>query len=70
MSVDEPSQTPLPVGRSQPALRALDSAELHTLESVAGEPASQLLALHGLGPTTIRILDEALESRGLPALIQ
>lgn len=64
------SQTSLPAGLSQPALRALDTAGFHTLESVAGASASQLLALHGLGPKAIRILQEALESRGLPALTQ
>jgi hypothetical protein len=60
--------TPLMAGLSLPALRALDAVGMHTLDSIAGESASQLLALHGLGLEAIRILDEALESRGLPGL--
>ncbi len=69
MIVDDASQTPLPVGLSQPALRALESTGVHTLESLAGASTSQLLALHSVGPKAIRTLQEALESRGLPELI-
>ena len=70
MNATESSETALPVGLSQPALRALDLAGKHTLESVAGASASQLLALHGVGPKAIRTLQEALESRGMPALTE
>jgi hypothetical protein len=70
MNASRSSQTPLPVGLSQPALRAFAAANIHTLESVAGASASHLLALHGVGPKAIRTLQEALESRGLPALTE
>ena len=70
MNAAESSQTALSVGLSQPALRALDLDDKHTLESVAGASASQLLALHGVGPKAIRTLQEALESRGMPALTE
>jgi hypothetical protein len=70
MNATESSQSSLPVGLSQPALRAFDSAGMHSLESFAGASASQLLALHGVGPKAIRTLQEALESRGLPALTE
>ena len=70
MNANDSSQTSLPVGLSQPASRAFESAGIHTLESVAGASASQLLALHGVGPKAIRTLQEALESRGLPALTE
>ena len=70
MNATESSQTALPVGLPQPALRALDLDDKHTLESVAGASASQLLALHGVGPKAIRTLQEALESRGMPALTE
>ncbi|HET9659079.1 MAG TPA: hypothetical protein VFP05_02040 [Thermomicrobiales bacterium] len=70
MTEVESSQSAMPEGLSQPAMRALDFAGNRTLESVAGASQSQLLALHGVGPKAIRTLQEALESRGLPALTE
>ena len=61
---------PLPPGISRPASRAFHDAGFRTLESFAGVSASQLLALHGVGPKAIRTIQEALESRGLPALTE
>lgn len=54
-----------PVGLSQPALRALAHAEIHTLEQVTRHSEKELLALHGMGPKGIRILRAAMQSRGL-----
>ena len=61
---------PLPPGLFRPSSRALRHAGFQTLESFAGVSASQLLALHGVGPKAIRTIQEALESRGLPALTE
>lgn len=53
------AQSPLPrVGA--PALRALNGAGYHCLEDLAGVSREALLALHGLGPRAIRILDESM----------
>ena len=65
-----PEGTPLPRGIGRPATSAFELAEYSTLESMAGASQSQLLALHGVGPKAIRELQEALESRGLPALTE
>ena len=62
---DTPSQVgDLPaIGR--PATNALVQAGITTLAQVAEHPSSELLALHGVGPKTIRLLDTALAERGL-----
>jgi hypothetical protein len=70
MTPDESAQIAMPAGLSRPAVRALDLHGKLTLESVAGASVSQLIALHGVGPKAIRTLQEALESRGLPALTE
>jgi hypothetical protein len=44
-----------------PATRALLAAGYTTLESVAGIPDEELLALHGVGPKAIRIIRAALD---------
>lgn len=51
------------IGR--PATAALTEAGLTTLEQVAGRTPAELLALHGVGPKAVRLLDEALVARGL-----
>lgn len=50
---------------SKPALRALDSINVKTLEDVAKFTEAELLALHGFGPKGIRILKEVMEEHGL-----
>jgi len=67
---DDSRSTPLSQGLCKPANAAFELAGFHPLESFAGASASHLLALHGVGPKAIRILDEALERRGLPALTE
>ncbi len=54
----------LPKGIGAPATRALTGAGYHTLDRLAGVPAAELLALHGVGPKAIRILSEVLAERG------
>ncbi|MFC7535168.1 DNA-binding protein [Actinoplanes sp. GCM10030250] len=51
------------IGR--PATGALMSAGITTLAQVAAHRRADLLAMHGVGPKAIRILDAALEERGL-----
>jgi hypothetical protein len=52
-----------PIGR--PANGALLQAGVTTLSRVAERTRGELLALHGVGPKAIRILEAALEERGL-----
>ncbi|MAT05989.1 MAG: DNA-binding protein [Acidimicrobiaceae bacterium] len=51
-----------------PATRALASIGVTRLDDVAGRTESELLALHGVGPKAIRLLNEALVERGRPRL--
>lgn len=51
-----------------PADSALEQAGHLTLESLAGASTKELLALHGLGPKGVRLLDEALREAGLEPL--
>ena len=52
-----------PIGR--PANGALLQAGVTTLSRVAELTRGELLAMHGVGPKAIRILETALEERGL-----
>lgn len=61
-------QPGFPPGMSQPALRALAGAGISTLEQLTKVRVDTIAALHGMGPKGIRILREALESRGLTFL--
>ncbi len=55
----------LPAGLSQPALRALIGADCLHLEKVATYRETQLKRLHGVGPSAIELLREALAAKGL-----
>lgn len=55
----------LPVGLGAPARRALASAGISTLEQVAAWPRGELVTLHGMGPTAVRLLETALREKGL-----
>lgn len=48
-----------------PARRALENANLRTLEQIAHYTEKDILKLHGIGKTTIPILKKALENAGL-----
>ncbi len=50
---------------SQPALRALHAAGYTRLEQVAALSEAQLKQLHGVGPTAIEALRQALSEKGL-----
>ncbi|MEU4155383.1 DNA-binding protein [Actinoplanes sp. NPDC026670] len=51
-----------PIGR--PANSALLAAGITTLAQVAAHGRRDLLAMHGVGPKAIRILEAALTERG------
>ncbi|WP_190158040.1 DNA-binding protein [Streptomyces litmocidini] len=57
--------TDLPRGIGAPATRALVAAGYTRLAQLAGVPAGELAALHGVGPKALRVLDEALAEQGL-----
>jgi DNA-directed RNA polymerase alpha subunit len=50
---------------SQPALRALKSAGIETLEQLTQYKEGELLALHGFGPKALGILKNILGEYGL-----
>jgi hypothetical protein len=50
----------LPAGLGQPALRALAAAGLTSLDKFNGFSKADLLAMHGIGPKAVRILETAL----------
>ena len=56
--------TPLP-HTSNPASRALEAAGITTLEELGEWRRADVLALHGMGPKALTVLDEALRAEGL-----
>lgn len=60
-----PGHTPLPKGLSAPARRALAHEGIETLEQLADFGEKQAAALHGMGPTAMAQLHDALEDHGL-----
>lgn len=50
---------------SAPARRALEREGISTLKQLASRSEDQLLALHGLGPSSIPTLRRALSAAGL-----
>ena len=57
--------TDLPTTIGAPARRALDGAGVTTLRQLSRLTAEEVLALHGVGPKAVRLLEEALDSAGL-----
>lgn len=50
---------------SAPAKRALENAGINTLDQLAKWTEKDLLQLHGMGPSSIPKLKQALEAEGL-----
>ena len=48
-----------------PAQRALENAGYATLRQVAHVPRQELVALHGVGPKALAIIEQALAEHGL-----
>lgn len=63
-----PNIDAFPAGIPQPALRALAGAGYMKLEDLAGVSKASLLALHGMGPKAIRLLEAELKEKGLEPL--
>jgi hypothetical protein len=55
----------LPANIGAPATRALTAAGNTELGQLAGVPAAELGKLHGVGPKALRLLQEALQRRGM-----
>ena len=62
MATPEPG---LPRSIGAPATRALTAAGYTELSQLAGVPATELAKLHGVGPKALRLLQEALDDRGM-----
>ena len=62
MATPEPG---LPRSIGAPATRALTAAGYTELSQLAGVPAAELAKLHGVGPKALRLLQEALQDRGM-----
>ena len=54
----------LPRAIGAPATRALTAAGYTRLDQLAGVSERELARLHGVGPTAVRILREALREQG------
>ena len=55
----------LPRNIGAPATRALTAAGYTELAQLASVPAAELAQLHGVGPKALRLLQEALQERGM-----
>jgi hypothetical protein len=60
-----PDAGDLPTGIGRTATRELAAHGISSLEQVAAHTAEELLAIHGVGPKAVRVLDDALATRGL-----
>lgn len=60
-----PPETGFPHGMGQPAYQAITLAGYTRLEQLTTISKKELLALHGVGPKAVRILEETLAVRGL-----
>lgn len=58
-------QDNFPKGIARPALRALLYAGIHRLDELTRITRQDLLALHGMGPKAVTILEAELHARGL-----
>ena len=65
MTGDDERATELTARIGRPATAALALAGYTTYASLTRVTAKELLALYGLGPKAIRILEEELAARGL-----
>ncbi len=65
MLLVESDEEGLPRGIGAPATRAFTAAGYTRLAEFDGASRAELLAMHGVGPKAVRILDEALAARGL-----
>jgi hypothetical protein len=50
---------------AKPAQRALASAEIDRLDQLAKKTEAEIAALHGMGSSAMKVLEEALKAEGL-----
>ena len=60
MSLNEDPDVDFPRGIGGPATGALKHAGYFRMSQLDGVPAKDILALHGVGPKAVRLLQEAL----------
>jgi hypothetical protein len=66
MAKEEQGQTSsLPPQIGKPALRALAGAGITSLPQLAGMTEAEFMGLHGTGPKSLRLLQEALAAEDL-----
>ena len=63
--VSKPTPAGLPTRLGAPAKRALANAKITSLVALAGYSEAEVLELHGIGPSSLPVLREALQSAGL-----
>ena len=61
----EPLPGGFPGGLAAPAQRALAGAGYTRIEQLAAATEAEILKLHGIGPSAMPLLREALAARGL-----
>ena len=59
-----PNQAAFPRGMSGPALRALATAGIGSVEALLSWTEQDVAALHGMGPKGVAVLRAALQARG------
>jgi len=62
---NQQTESDLPAGLAQPAIRALHGAGYTRLEQLTAVTEADLRKLHGMGPKGINTLRRALKARGL-----
>ncbi len=62
---NEPTNSDLPPGLSQPAQRALAGAGIQNLEQLSRFSEDEIKKLHGIGPRAMDLLKKAMEVKGL-----
>ena len=61
-----PNRDAFPAGMSGPALRALSTGGVRSMDDLTRRTEAELLALHGMGPKGVRTLRDALAASGRP----
>ena len=65
MTTNNQSNSNLPPGLAQPALRALAGAGIQNLEQLADHTETEIRQLHGIGPNALEKLRRALAEKDL-----
>jgi hypothetical protein len=59
------AQSDFPSGLSAPAMRALQHAKIKNLSVLGKHTKSEILGLHGMGPSGVALLEKALRAKKL-----